>query len=104
SVSEDNAGIIVDLANPDVLRDGAIVVHRGEIHLFRSLVLWEGVCFQQVRISNFSPHPIEVPVALAFEADFVDLFEVRGTRRDRRGIRLDDEWGADWWAMSYRGL
>ena len=104
SVSEDNAAITVDLANPDVLRDQTIVVARGEIHVFRSLVLWEGACFQQIRISNYSMLPVEVPLSLSFDADFVDLFEVRGTRRDRRGVRLPETAGPDWCTLAYRGL
>ena len=104
SVSDDNAAFTVDLANPDVLRDDIVVVPRGEIHVFRSLVLWEGTCYQQIRVSNYSLHGIEVPVSIGFAADFVDLFEVRGTRRERRGARLGDTARRDSCTMRYRGL
>lgn len=104
SVSDDNAAFTIDLANPDVLRGDAVIIPRGEIHLFRCLVLWEGTCHQHIRVTNYSLHPIEVPISIRFEADFVDLFEVRGTRRARRGVRLADTAGRDGRTLRYRGL
>jgi glycogen debranching enzyme len=104
SVTEDNATFTVDLTNPDVLRDEAVIIPRGEIHLFRCLVVWEGVLYQHVRVANYSLYPIEVPISVRFEADFVDLFEVRGTHRARRGSRLPDIPGGDCRTLRYRGL
>ena len=46
---------------------------------------------------------IEVPLAIRFDADFADVFEVRGTRRARRGERLADVNG-DEYVMRYRGI
>ena len=36
-----------------------------------------------LRISNHGLHPIEATLAFRFDADFADVFEVRGTRRRR---------------------
>jgi glycogen debranching enzyme len=93
-ISDDNIVFTADLTNADVRAEGRIVLARGEIHVFRSRLLCDAGCVERVRISNFALHPIELPLALAFDADFADIFEVRGTRRDRRGTRFPDACGS----------
>ena len=104
SVSEDNAVFTIDLANPDVTREGEIVVARGEIHVFRSLVLWDGACYQQIRVSNYSLLPLELPVSIVFDSDYADVFEVRGIRRPERGSRLPTIVERDACTLRYLGL
>jgi glycogen debranching enzyme len=92
-----------DLTNPDVLRDGHIAIERGEINVHRSRVLWEGSCVERLRVTNFRLNRIDVPLAVRFDADFADVFEVRGTQRAKKGQRLPDQNGDDY-VMCYRGL
>ena len=103
TVSVDDAVFDADLTNPDVLRDGHIAVERGEINVHRSRVLWEASCVERIRVTNFRLNRIDVPLAIRFDADFADVFEVRGTRRAKRGQRLPDQNGDDY-VMCYRGL
>jgi glycogen debranching enzyme len=104
TISEDNTVFAADLTNPDVVRpDGHVSLVRGLLHLFRSRVVWEGAWAERLRISNYALHPIEVPIAIRFDADFADVFEVRGTRRTRRGVRETDRSSVDV-VMRYRGL
>ena len=88
TISGDNTLLAVDLTNPDILRDGRIFVPRGEIHVFRGRVLGNGTCAERIRVSNHGLQPIDVPLSIAIDADFADVFEVRGTRRTKRGTRL----------------
>ena len=46
----------------------------------------------------------ESPLTLLFAADFVDIFEVRGTKRQRRGTMLPARVAASAVELSYRGL
>jgi glycogen debranching enzyme len=103
TVSVDDAVFDADLTNPDVLRDGHIAIERGEINVHRSRVLWEGSCIERIRVTNFRLNRIDVPLVIRFDADFADVFEVRGTRRVKRGQRLPDQNGDDY-VMCYRGL
>src|SRR5688572_1217509 len=102
-VSDDNVVFTADLTNPDVRRNGVIAIPRGELHLSRSRVLWDGSCLERIRIANYALHPVEMPITLLFDADFADVFEVRGTRRARRGEQLPESTGADS-LLQYRGL
>jgi len=103
TVSVDDAVFDADLTNPDVLRDGHIAIERGEINVHRSRVLWEGSCVERIRVTNFRLNRIDVPLAVRFDADFADVFEVRGTQRAKKGQRLPDQNGDDY-VMCYRGL
>jgi glycogen debranching enzyme len=103
TISEDNTVFTSDLTNPDVLREGRVVVARGLLHLFRSRVLLDSTWIECLRVTNHSLHPIEVPLTFRFDADFADIFEVRGMRRARRGERLEPGSGRES-VLRYRGL
>ena len=103
TISPDNTIFAADLTNPDLRRGDHVAIARGQIHVVRARVLGNGHCLERIRVANYAPHPIAVPLSIRFDADFRDVFEVRGTRRDRRGSRLPDAAGHDY-MMSYRGL
>jgi glycogen debranching enzyme len=103
TVSGDDAVFDADLTNPDVMRDGHIALSRGEVNVHRSRILWDRSCIERIRITNFRLDRVDVPLAIRFDADFADVFEVRGTRRPKRGQRLPDVNGDDY-VMCYRGL
>ena len=104
TISEDNTVFAADLTNPDVVReDGQVAVARGLLHVFRSRVLWNGTCLERVRVSNHALQAIDTTISLRFDSDFADIFEVRGTRRTRRGHRLPDAPAPDC-VLRYRGL
>jgi glycogen debranching enzyme len=104
TISEDNTILAVDLTNPDVVRGDQVIVPRGSLHIFRARTLWNGHSVERIRFSNHSRHAIRTPVALHFDADFRDVFEVRGTRRERRGRRDGDTWESGVAVMRYEGL
>jgi glycogen debranching enzyme len=103
TISEDNVAFTADLTNPDILRDGRVVVARGEIHIFRSRVLSPHGFAECIRITNHALQTIKVPLTIRFGADYVDVFEVRGTRRAKRGEVLAGTEGRES-TCAYRGL
>jgi glycogen debranching enzyme len=104
TISDDNALFSADLTNPDLLRDGQIAIPHGSIHLSRCRVLWADSCVDRIRVSSYLPTRITLPITLRFAADFADIFEVRGTRRERHGEDLGIEIGAHEQTFRYRGL
>src|SRR5687768_13734219 len=85
TVTDDNAVLVVDFTNLDMMRDGSIVLPRGEIHLLRSRLLRDGGSIDRIRVSNYGRCAIALPLSVYFASDFADMFEVRGTRREHRG-------------------
>ena len=58
------------------------------IGIQREIVL-NGGLFEALKISNYSTEPIRFELSISFDADFIDLFEVRGhDRRSQRGQLL----------------
>lgn len=88
TVKEDNALLAVDLTNPDLYEEGRIAIPRGSVHVFRSRLLWNGVGYERFRLSNYSLAPVKMNLSIRFEADFADIFEVRGKKREKKGVLL----------------
>lgn len=104
TVKEDNALFTVDLTNPDMVLDGPRDLHRGTFHLCRTRFLWQGACYERLRVWNYGGAEIPVSLAIMFDADYADLFEARGQRRPRRGRRLDTIRSDKGLVLGYEGL
>ena len=104
TVKEDNDLLTVDLTNPDLLEEDRIAVPHGTLHIFRSKFLWGAACYEHVRLRNFGMSAVEVSFSLHFRADFADIFEVRGTHRNRRGRHLGSTVGKSEVVLGYEGL
>jgi len=53
----------------------------------RELVL-NGALFEELEVSNYSTSSVSFELSISFDADFADLFEVRGYDRQKRGRLL----------------
>ncbi|HEX6790044.1 MAG TPA: amylo-alpha-1,6-glucosidase [Candidatus Krumholzibacteria bacterium] len=104
TVREDNALLTVDLTNPDIVVDGDVTLARDQVHIFRCCFLWNGVFYERMRVRNFSMRPVALALSVVFEADYVDIFEVRGVKREARGDLMPPEIGSDRVRLAYRGL
>lgn len=88
TVHEDSALLSVDLTNLDMEEEGRLVLHKDTIHVHRKSFLHEGVLSTELRVRNYGLTTAEFQVNLRFQADFADLFEIRGVKRERRGRHL----------------
>ncbi len=104
TVKADNSLFAADLTNVDILRNGEVVVPRGTLHVLRTKFLWHGACYEQFRVVNYGPVPVDLPFRLRFAADFADIFEVRGVTRPKRGTRLSDVVDENSVTLTYQGL
>ncbi|HEY9198486.1 MAG TPA: glycogen debranching N-terminal domain-containing protein [Gammaproteobacteria bacterium] len=103
SVKNANTLLAVDLTNPQLDHAQAPIARSG-LHLFRARVLWEGVCYEHLRLTNYLDTPVSFDIGVAFAADFADIFEVRGKERPARGRLLAPVIGNDHVILGYQGL
>jgi glycogen debranching enzyme len=104
-VKEDNELFGADLTNPDIpLGDGELVLARDLVHVFRARFLWDGTWHERIRLWNYSLAPVRVSLTFDFDTDFADIFEVRGTTRERRGQRLTPVVVGPTVRLGYHGL
>jgi len=105
TLRDDNGMLICDLTNPDVVDEaGRITLEHDLLHLRRSRFLWNRSCYERLAIRNFDDRPRRVTVQIVFAADFADLFEVRGTHRQRRGEMKPPAFGGHSTTLAYVGL
>ncbi|MBA3307532.1 MAG: amylo-alpha-1,6-glucosidase [Chloroflexi bacterium] len=102
-------GSTIQLTNPDFLRDPGdkvdpeVVLRRQSLGVVRERLVSEGFG-ERIRIDNFTTHPERCSLTLRMDADFADIFEVRGVIRPERGRRTADTAQGDSVAFSYLGL
>ncbi len=102
-VRDDNLTLSVDLTNPDVYRDGHIVMPKDTVHVVRTTYLWGGAAHQRIHVSNYGAGPLDFTMTFVFGCDFSDLFEARGMRRERRGT-VTEAVASDSVVFVYTGL
>ncbi len=55
--------------------------------MVRRQIVLDAHVHEKVTVKNYNPAPVDFELAIAFSGDFVDIFEVRGTRRAKEGRR-----------------
>ena len=102
---DDNGALVVDLANAD-LHDaaGQVWLQRDSLHVSRFKFLSGNSAYERIRLRSYLPVDGNLPLELRYGADFADLFEVRGTRRERRGVTTAALIGNDRVEFRYVGL
>jgi glycogen debranching enzyme len=101
---DDNAVLTCDLTNPDIHGEDGLILEHDLVHIRRSQFLWNAGSFERLLVRNFSAQIQRLTIELRFEADFADLFEVRGMRRERRGKFHPVEVESDTVVLAYTGL
>src|SRR6202047_2845650 len=104
NLRDDNSALTIDLTNPDIYRDGRIVLQKDMLHIVRTVFLWRGTAYQRIGVQNHGDRPASLDVTLLFDNDFADLFEVRGDRRPRRGVGTSRLTSPVDVALEYNGL
>ena len=85
NLHDDNTILTVDLTNPDIYQGEQIVLQRDTLHIVRTIFLWQGAAYQRLGIRNHGLRAVSLRIALRFDSDFADVFEVRGLKRAQRG-------------------
>jgi glycogen debranching enzyme len=104
TIREDNVLFAVDLTNPDLKLASGESVPRGALHIYRTKFLTDVGCYDRITLHNYGDTPLDVELSFEFEADFADIFEVRGQKRNRRADALPEEVGRGAVTLAYEGL
>ena len=104
TIREDNSLLSIDATNLDTEISENTHVPQGTIHIFRSASLSAASCHLQFRFLNYGTHSHWLSPTFTFDADFADIFEVRGTARKQHGRRLEDRLDDQALVLAYDGL
>jgi glycogen debranching enzyme len=103
-VTEDNARLIVDLSNSELESPGGRRLLPRAVHVQRTKFLRENECQEGIRVRNYSLLPVGLELVLEVEADFADIFEVRGHPSKKPRQLLSPEIDESSLSFSYQGL
>ncbi|MCL6471264.1 MAG: amylo-alpha-1,6-glucosidase [Firmicutes bacterium] len=92
----------IELTNADVREGDVLLIPQETLNIRRLRVISEGF-HERIRIKNYNQYPVELELALSFNADFADIFEVRGLRRQNRGKLLYPKIIGDELVLAYIG-
>jgi len=101
---DDNALLTIDLTNPEIHFEGNIVLQQDTLHIVRTIFLWQNEAHQRLAICNHGNRSVDLRLSVNFGNDFADLFEVRGTRRKRRGVAASAVVSPVQAVLTYQGL
>jgi glycogen debranching enzyme len=85
-VSRDNVFFTAHTTNRPLPPMGGRSAPAGVLHLERRRFVWDRRMFERIRMVNHGIEDVLLPLAFDFGADFADIFQVRGTLREKRGI------------------
>ncbi len=83
STAEKGFMLSVLCTNPQI-ETGSTILRGDSLGIRREIVLSDGL-FEEIEVCNYSTQAVSFELSLSFDADFVDLFEVRGAKRAQRG-------------------
>jgi len=84
-VTKDNVFFTCHSTNRPLPPMGGRSAPAGVLHLERRRFLWDRRLFERVRMVNHGVEDILLPLTFEFDADFADIFQVRGTVRPQHG-------------------
>ena len=82
NLRDDNSALTIDLTNPDIYRDGRIVLQKDTLHIVRTIFLWRGTAYQRIGLHNHGERAAELRPDAAVRQRL--RRSVRGARRKAR--------------------
>ena len=102
--SSDNVFLTSHLVNDPLTPLGGHYTPGSVVHIRRSKLLWHGTLYERVTCMNYGDREASLPFAFRIGADFVDMFEVRGSERKKRGRLCPPQIADDVLTLRYDGL
>src|SRR5690606_29207406 len=81
-LKDKNDMLAVDLSNPEI-QNNDTTIQSGTLHIHRRKFIWNDAAYEKIDLCNFNIEPMSFSLQLNFDADFRDIFEVRGTERNQ---------------------
>jgi glycogen debranching enzyme len=105
SASNQATALVTDLTNSDLFdAGGRLALPRDTLHLLATGLLWQQAYYLCLHVRNYGLQPVELELQLLFGADYADIFEVRGTPRQRHGQALEPMVDGSAVVLGYQGL
>ncbi|RWZ52387.1 amylo-alpha-1,6-glucosidase [Halobacillus fulvus] len=103
SEADDTYETTMLLTNPHMEEDGEVKLWRESVEIKRHRFISQDVLYETVSVRNYNPKPVQLSIEMALDADFADMFIVRGFQEGQTGEKLKNEVKEDALIFSYQG-
>ncbi len=104
SAADENYVARIRLTNEHEETNGEVKLWRESVELIRERFIYEDVLYENVIMTNFSTKALHFEIGLLFDADFKDMFLVRGFQpSDRLGTVTERDATTTSWHAIYEG-
>ena len=104
AIREENDILHADLTNPDIIVGEEIKLTKGSIHINRMKFVNNGIWHEKIILSNYDRNKHHLRLSFTIKADFKDIFEVRGAKREKRGQISNIDKSSKKFSITYIGL
>ncbi len=94
----------IELTTGNITLRDSFDLPENTVHIRREQLLSNDIFFDRIAFENFNLKPIDFIVEVSFDADFVDVFQVRGVARKIHGQFYEPVVRDNRLVFSYRGL
>ncbi|GIO13457.1 amylo-alpha-1,6-glucosidase [Cohnella xylanilytica] len=104
SAADENYVATFRLTNEHMTENGELILWRESVEIVRERFIYGDVLYESVSLTNFSTRDASFALTLGIDADFKDMFLVRGFQpADRLGKVARREAGPSHWRAEYEG-
>ena len=104
TIGRDNVVFSAHLTNPTFRDRSGRLVPPSQMAIHRRRLLWNRTLYEVLHVRNYSHEAILADLEIDVDADFRDVFEIRGMARLRRGEVLPPHYAGNSLTLGYRGL
>ena len=94
----------IEMTMKTISEESTMDIPENSIHMRREQVLADGTLFDSLKFENFTDREQQLKIEMTFDADFMDIFQVRGMVRGHAGHYFKPVITADSMTFVYRGL
>jgi len=87
SEADENYAMSIILTNRASERDGVMLLWPQALELKRTRFIHRGVLYETIIVTNMHPQPSTFELSIALDADFRDMFIIRGFQNGKVGVR-----------------
>ena len=104
SATEKTFSAQIELTTGNITLRDSFDLPENTVHIHREQLLASEIFFDRLTLENFNLTPVDFTVEVQFDADFVDVFQVRGVARQQHGQYYQPIVSENSIAFYYRGL
>jgi len=91
------------LTNPHMEKDGELILWRESIQIERKRFIYENVLYETIKLTNYYPKRVNFEISVHINADFTDMFIVRGFQTGAMGKRTGQKIDENSLSFYYEG-